>query len=339
MFGCRSLTKIALACTASTVFLSYPALAQDDFYKGKTITILVGYSPGGGYDVYARTVARYFGKHTPGNPNIIVQNMPGAASLKSARYLDAGAPQDGTLFATFDPGLITDSLTVPDKVPERFTNYNWIGAIVKDLRVCYTMTSNKVKTWDQVMTADGFTLGSTGRGSSAYKNSIIIKNMFNAPVKVIMGYPGSNEQRLAMERNEIDAICGNWTAIPESWLAEKKANPFVKFSQAMAPGMSKDVPFIGDLAKTEEDKKLLRVLFASGDAGRPFAASGKVPMERIKTLRAAFDGTMKDAEFLADAKKQSLLVDPTPGEEVAKIVAAIYEASPELAAKAGKLVE
>jgi tripartite-type tricarboxylate transporter receptor subunit TctC len=321
--------------------LSLPisSAGADDFYKGNTAKIVVGYSAGGGYDRYVRTFAPHFAKHIPGKPNVIVQNMPGAASLKSIRYLDAGAPTDGTVVASFDPGLVTDSLTVPEKVPERFTNFHWIGAMARDLRVCYALSSNKVTTWDQIMKSPGYTMGATGRGSSAYKNAIVLTNMLKAPMKIITGYPGSNEQRLAMERGELDSICGNFSSVPEDWINEKRMAAFVKFSRAKAAGLPDDVPFIGDLTKSEEDKKIIRLLFESGEVGRPFAASKKVPVARIKTLQTAFDATMKDAAFLADMKKQRLVVDPVSGPEAAKIVEGIYDVSPDLVAKAKKLVE
>lgn len=335
----RSSYLSSLTAIVMSLLLLPHAARADDFYKGNTIKLVVGYTAGGGYDRYARTLALHFGKHVSGNPSVIVQNLPGAASLKSVRYVDGGAPTDGTVIVMFDPGLITDSLTIPDKVPERFTNYHWIGAITKDLRICYGHSSNKVKTWDEISKSPGYTVGTTGRGSSAYKNAIVLQNMLKAPIKIITGYPGSNEQLLAMERKELDSQCGNFASVPEDWIKEKKMAAFVKFSRSKVVGLPDDVPYIGDLTKSDDDKKILSLLFESGEVGRPLAASKKVPIARINILRASFDATMKDPAFLADTKKQRLDVEPTPGVEAEKIVARIYDVSPALVAMAKKIIE
>ncbi len=152
-----------------TILLCGSACAQDaaSFYNGKTVRIVVGFSPGGGYDLYARLLARHFGRHIPGNPTVIVQNMPGSASLKSVQYLDAGAPADGTVITTFNPGLITQSITTPDKVPVKFLNYAWVGNISEDFRVCYTWNTTGVKNWQDFLAKENLRFGNTGVGTSA----------------------------------------------------------------------------------------------------------------------------------------------------------------------------
>lgn len=316
-----------------------PIARAEDVFAGKTVTLVVGYAPGGGYDHYARLLARHYGRHIPGSPNVVVQNMPGAASLQAARYLNATAPTDGTVMATFDPGLITDSLTAPEKVPDRFTDYQWIGAIVKDLRVCYTMATNPVKTWDDLLRAKEVVFGTPPRGSSNYKNSIILKSMFNAPIRIVSGYPGSVELRVVMERNEVDAMCGNWTAVPTDWIAEKKVSMLVKFSDTVMPGWTETVPYIQNIATTQDQIDILDVLFAAGDVGRPFAAPKKVPNERVDILRKGFDAAMKDEAVLADANKLNLPIDATTGADVAAVVDKIYKISKEMIDRAGSLTE
>jgi tripartite-type tricarboxylate transporter receptor subunit TctC len=315
------------------------ASAQDNFYQGKTITIVVGYSPGGGYDHYARLVAGHFGSHIAGKPNVIVQNMPGAASLNAARYLGATAPKDGTVITIFDPGLITESFASPEKYKVRFDDFNWIGTLLRDVRICYAWGATGIKSWDDMMKRKQFLIGTTAKGSNAYVNGAILRKIFNAPVKQIAGYPGSNEQRLALERGELEGNCGSWSAMPQDWVTHHKFNALVRFSTKRPADMPANVPYIGDLAKTKEQKDLIAILNASSELGRPFIVAKAVPDERVKQLRAAFKAMLADPAFLAEAKKRNLPLDPVSGEEAEKIVAGIYAAPPAMAKKVKAVLE
>jgi tripartite-type tricarboxylate transporter receptor subunit TctC len=327
-----------MVTSAALMLLAIPhANAQTDFYKGKTVTIVVGYSAGGGYDQYARLVARHLGIHIPGNPTVIVQNMPGAASMTAVRYLDATAPKDGTVVTTFDPGLILESLGDPSK--PQFSNYHWIGALLRDIRICYASTASGVKTWDQMMKRKEFLIGNTAKGSNAYVNGAILRNVFHAPVRQISGYPGSNEQRLALERGELEGNCGSWTAMPQDWIVNHKIDALVRFSPKRPVDMPESVPFVNDLATTQEQKDILDILNASGEVGRPFIVGKQVPAERVKILRAALEAMLKDPQFLAEAQKQNLLLDPVSGEEAEKIIATMYAASPQLVKKVKDALE
>src|SRR5882757_7758874 len=208
-----ALSFAALSFTALSS--AHHAAAQDSFYRGKTVTIVVGYSAGGGYDQYARLVARHLGRHIPGNPNVIVQNMPGAASMTSVRHLDANAAKDGTAITTFDPGLVLETIAAPETYKVRFSDFQWVGTLLRDIRICYASTASGVRTWDAMMKRKEFLIGNTARGSNAYVNGAILRKVFVAPVRQISGYPGSNEQRLALERGELEGNCGSWTAIPQ----------------------------------------------------------------------------------------------------------------------------
>jgi tripartite-type tricarboxylate transporter receptor subunit TctC len=313
--------------------------AEDEFFKGKTVTLVVGYSAGGGYDQYARTLARHFGSAIPGNPSVVVQNMPGAASLTAVRYLDANAPKDGTVVTTFDPGLITESFASPDVFKVRFSDYQWIGTMLRDIRICYAWAATGIKSWDDMMKRKEFLIGTTAKGSNAYVNGAILRKLFNAPVRQIAGYPGSNEQRLALERGELEGNCGSWSAMPQDWLMHGKINPLVRFSPKRPADMPASVPFVGDLATTAEQKDLLAVLDASAELGRPFIVAKAVPPERVNVLRAAFRAALDDAAFRAQAQAQSLPLDPVPGEEAAAIINKIYSAPPELARKVKEVLE
>ena len=313
--------------------------AEDEFYKGKTVTLVVGYSVGGGYDQYARALARHLGSRIPGNPSVLVQNMPGAASLTAVRYLDSNAPRDGTVITTFDPGLITESFVSPEIFKVRFSDYQWVGTMLRDIRICYAWGATGIKTWDDMMKRKEFLIGTTAKGSNAYVNGAILRKIFNAPVRQIAGYPGSNEQRLALERGELEGNCGSWSAMPQDWVVHDKFNPLVRFSPKRPPDMPESVPFISDLATTVEQKDLLAVLNASTELGRPFIVAKAVPPQRVNVLRTAFKAALDDPAFRAEAQAQSLPLDPVPGEEAAAIIGKIYSASPELARKVKDVLE
>jgi tripartite-type tricarboxylate transporter receptor subunit TctC len=328
----RSFSFAALALATPMVLAASPAAAQqDDFYKGKTITIVVGYSPGGGYDWYARTLARHLGQHLAGNPSVIVANMPGAASLTSVRYLDATAPQDGTVITMFDPGLITASVALPEAIGVKFSDFRWIGAMLRDIRICYAWAATGIKNWNDMMARKEFLVGSTAKGSQAYVNGATLRKIFHAPVRQVAGYPGSNEQRLALERGELDGNCASWSSMPQDWISEHKINPLVRFSPERPADMPADVPYAGDLVNTKAQKDLLAALNASDELGRPLIVAKAVPAERVRLLRAAFQATLRDEAFVTDMQKQSLPFDPVRGEDAEKIVGTLDTVPPDLA--------
>ena len=311
----------------------------DDFYKGKTFTIVVGFSPGGGYDVNARGLARHLSAHIPGNPNIIVQNMPGAGSLTSVRYLDVTAPKDGTAMTIFNPGLVTQAIMQPEKVQLDFRKYGWIGVVTPDFRVCYGFGPNGVKSWDDMMHRNEFVLGATARGSGNYINGATLREVFHAPIKQIMGFPGSAEQRLAIERGELDGDCGSYSSIPIEWTRDGSAHTFVRFTEKRPPEIPESAAYIGSFAKTDEQRQILDVLDASDEVGRPFIMSKQVPPDRVAIIRKAFNDTMQDKEFLADMEKQQLPVNPMTGEEAETIVVKMMSASPAVMTKARAIYE
>lgn len=310
-----------------------------DFYKGKNVNVVVGFTAGGGYDQYARVFARHFEKHIPGRPTVVVQNSPGAGSLTAVKRLDNSLPADGTNIVTFNYGLITESMTRPEKTNVKFTDYRWIGSITRDLRVCYAWHETGIKTWDDVAKRDEVIFGTTGPGTSVYINGAILRNVFGLKIRQITGYPGSAETRIALERGELHADCNTWSSIPANWKREKKIVPFVLFTTESAPDMPPGLPYIGTFAKTAEQKAILEVLTAAGDLGRPYIVSPKVPADRVAALRAAFDATMKDKDYLADAAKAQMPVSPIKGADAEALVKRIYAVPPELVAKAKKAVE
>src|SRR3984893_7125655 len=337
MVETRSVSLLALALAGLIIAPSFAR--ADDFYKGKTFTIVVGFSPGGGYDSNARAVARYLAAHIPGHPNVIVQNMPGAGSLTSVRYLDVSAPKDGTVMTVFNPGLVTQSIVAPEKVQLDFRKYGWIGVVTPDFRVCYGFGPNGVNSWDDMMHRKEFVLGSTARGSGNYINGATLLEVFPAPIKQILGFPGSAEQRLAIERGELDGDCGSYSSIPIEWIRDGSAHPFVRFTDERPPEIPESAVFIGTFAKTEEQRQILDVLDASDEVGRPFVMSKQVPAERVAIIRKAFNETMRDKDFLADMEKQQFPVNPITGEVAEAIVAKMMSAPPAIVAKAKAIYE
>jgi tripartite-type tricarboxylate transporter receptor subunit TctC len=325
-------------------FLSFVSLAllslvlpahAEDFYKGKTFTIVVGFSPAGGYDRYARNVGRYLANHIPGRPHVIVRNMPGAGSLTSVRYLDLTAPKDGTVMTIFNSGLVTQSIVQPDRVKIDFRGMAWVGVVTPDFRVCYGFGQKGVASWDQLMhSKKKFILGSTGKGSGNYINGATLREVFHAPVKQVLGFPGSAEQRLAIERGELDGDCGSYSSIPLDWIGQGMVHAFVRFSRDRPAEIPESAVYIGKFATSDEQRQLLRLLNGGDEVGRPFIMSKQVPADRLAIIRKAFSETMKDPGFLADMAKQHLPVHPLAGEGAEKIVHELMAASPNIIAEA-----
>ena len=305
------------------------------FYKGKNVSIVVGFSPGGGYDTNARLLSRHIGQFVPGQPNVIVQNMPGAGSLTAVKHLDGTAAKDGTVITTFNPGIITDSLREFDKPGSfKFTDVAYVGSITRDFRACYAWHATGIKNWDDAMNRKEFVLGGVAVGTGSYINAQILKNVFNMRIRHVLGYPGSAEQLIAIERGELDGECGSWSTVSTDWVSRKLVIPFVRFSPVSPPDLPPGVPFIGDLAKTQEQRDLVDVLITAGELGRPYIMSKQVPTDRLLAMRVAFDQTMTNKGFLEQAEKQRLPVNPATGAEAEKVITRIYGFPPALLSKA-----
>ena len=329
-----------LLLSLASCFITAPAVAQDvaEFYKGKAVRIIVGYAPGGGHDTNARLLARHIGQYIPGNPKIIVENMPGASSLKAVQYLDNGAPTDGTVFTTFTSGLVTESLTRPDHIPVNLGNYSWIGSLAQEVRVCYLRADLSIKNFQDWLKHPGVNFGETGPGSASFIDFNILKDIFGVKIKTILGYSGSAEKRLAIERGELDGDCISFSSIPKEWVRDGKINIVLRGSTVLLPGMKADTPLILDLTDDPEKKKLIRFLLGTAYVGRPYMASKSVPADRVAALRAAFTAALKDPQFLAEAEKLQLpMVGSLTGQEAAAFVAEMYKATPDVVAAARKI--
>jgi len=318
----------ALATTGS----SAEAQSVEEFYKGKTISMVIGYSPGGGYDTYARLVARFMGDHIPGKPQIVPRNMPGASSRVAAAFVYNVAPKDGTVLATGDQSLSVAQV-MGEKLQFDTTKFIYIGNPSAENNTTVTWHTSPVKTIEDAKKQE-IPLGATG-GSTSSQYPRAMNAVLGTKFKVILGYPGGNDINLAMERGEVAGRGSNswasWKATRPEWLKEKKINILVQIGLNKSPDLP-DVPLLMDLAKSEEDRAVLKLLSSPSAIGRPIFTTPGVPDDRVKALRAAFEATIKDPAFIEEAKKAQLDLEPVSGEELQKIVSDIV-ATPEPIAK------
>ena len=329
-----ALAMIATVATAR-------AESVEEFYKGKTVELYIGYSVGGGYDTYARLLARHMSKHIPGNPTIVPQNMPGAGSLKLANWLFQAAPQDGTAFGTIARAAPFDPLFGNEKAEFKADKFNYIGSANNEVSVCASMVGSGVKTLEDLQTKE-LIVGGTGDTADTVQFPKIMNAVLGTKIKIINGYPGGNDVVLAMERGEVQGRCGwSWSSVKAErmdWVTDNKMNVIIQISTAKHPELP-DVPLIMDYAKTKEDKQLLNLIFARQELGRPYVAPPNVPADRVAALRAAFDATMADPEFLDEAKKADLEITAVSGAKVAALVAEAYETDPKVVARIQEILK
>jgi tripartite-type tricarboxylate transporter receptor subunit TctC len=331
---------IAVAVVVGLLLMPRNATADAaDFYKGKTVEILVGFSAGGGYDAYARALARTIGNHIPGKPLVVVKNFTGAGSLRLARYLQDAAPRDGLIFGTIDNGLLLASLMNPT-VGFDASKLSWVGAISKDLQVILTWNSSHAKTVDDLRKGETV-FGATGRDDIRYTSTDVLRKVLGAKIRIVTGYPGTTDIRVAMERGEIDGISESWSSLkatrPE-WIEQKQINVLLQFAFTPDPELP-TVPLIGSYAHSPTELEALKLIFSPSEAGRPFGAPPGIPADRLEALRRAFDATMKDREFVNFTKQAKLDVGPSTGEETARYLAKAYASSADAIAMARKLIE
>jgi len=305
-----------------------------DFYKGRTLSVVIGYSVGGGYDLYARLLANHMGKHIPGIPTLVPQNMPGAGSLKAANYLYEVAPKDGSTFGTFGRSLALEPLLGDAKFDG--TKFSWLGSVTNDVSLCVSWATSSIKRWDDMLKTP-FTFGGEGKGSDPDVFALTIKNVFGAKVKLVTGFPGTADTTLAMERGEIDGLCGlslsTLRGRHPTWMPENKVNILVQAAVRKSPELP-DVPLLIDLAQTPEQARILKLIVASQEMARPFTAPPGIPADRLTALRAAFDATMKDPDFLAEAKKIDVDVNPVSGADLDALLRELYATPKDIVAKA-----
>jgi len=332
------LRMTGLAFGLVAIAASARADGVEDFYRGKSITLVIGYSVGGGYDLYGRLVARHLGKHIPGQPNIVPQNREGAGSLRAAIYLYNAAPKDGTVIGTFSRSMSVAPLLT--EAPFDATKFTWIGSTSTDVNLCMTWGTTAIKTWNDMLTKPS-TLGGLGAGADPDIFALMFRNLFGAKIKLVTGYPGTNDVALAMERGEVDGMCGvSWSTVQTrhmDWLNAKKVNIPVQAGLTKAPDLP-DVPIVTDLVKDPEQMQMVRLILASQAMARPFVALPGIPEDRKRALIDAFDKTMKDPEFLAEAQKMKADINPVSAAEIDRLLAEVYKTPKDVVAKAAKAI-
>jgi tripartite-type tricarboxylate transporter receptor subunit TctC len=327
--------RIALAALALALPAGAKADAVTDFYRGRTMTMIVGYTVGGGYDTYARVLARHLGKHIPGNPTVVVQNMPGAGSLRSANYLYNAAPKDGSTIGIFSRGMAMEPLIGSSQTQYDSRKFTWLGSGTNEVSICATWNTSKVKTWNDMLTIP-FTVGGEGSGSDPDIFATVVRNAFGVKLKLVAGYPGSAEMALAIERGEVDGRCGwSYSSLKlqrPDWIEGKKVNILVQLALQGTPELP-DVPLITQFATTERQQHILRLVFSRQTMARPFLAPPGIPEDRKQALRKAFDETTTDPDFVAEAKHRGLEVNPVSGAEIDKLLDELYRTPADVVAE------
>ncbi len=317
--------QIGLIAVAGMALAPAPTAAQD-FYAGKTIDFIVGHYVGGGYDIYARTVARHWTRHIPGHPAIVVRHMPGAGGAKAGLHITHTAPKDGTVIGAVTPGAIMSAL-LDGRSDSTFdpTKAAFIGTANNGTRVCVTMADTGVRSFADILKRKTI-IGATAPNDGTHDYAFMVKNLTGAPLSVVTGYKGTNDIGLAMERREVDGACGwDWASFKSQrgrWLSEGRAHVHVQIG--LEPDeelVRRDVPSLWNFVKRKEDREIVELITAQQVFHRPYIAPLGVPAAQLATLRTAFMATMNDPQFLADAQKTGIDVLPLDGGKIQDLIA------------------
>lgn len=318
-------TVLALALTGSAARADVA-----DFYRGKNLRVFVGYAPGTGYDVYARVLGRHLAKHMPGQPTVVIQNMPGAASLTMVNYMYNVAPHDGTEIGLPARVLFVEPLFGNDNARFDAKRFTWIGSMSRDVAMCFTWHTSGVTTIADAMQRE-LLVGASGVNTSSYQFPLIVNAFTGTRFKPIPGYPDSAAVGLAMQRGELDGYCSFTYASIKSarpdWLDKKQINLLLQLTLHRHPELP-DVPAVTDFAKDDASRQALALVFADQEMGRPVFAPPDIPPDRAEALRTAFMATMKDPEFLDDAARTATEIDPIDFKAVEQVISRIYSTPP-----------
>jgi tripartite-type tricarboxylate transporter receptor subunit TctC len=331
---------VALALAAA---LAPAPLSAAEGFAGKTIELIVGGGPGGGYDIYARTVARHLTKHIPGQPAIVVKNMPGASSNKAAQYISAIAPKDGTSIGAIMPGAIMGPL-LDDRTKPMFdpTRVQYVGTANSGTRVCVTLKGSKIAKFEDTRTVPA-KFGGSGPNDSTYEYGYLHKRTAGAIYDVVAGYRGTPDMALAMERGELDGVCGwDWSSFKAQkpdWLRDGKVNVLLQVSLEPHAELTKmGVPGVFKFVADPEDRKAVELVISQTVFHRSYIAPAETPPAQLAILRRAFDKTMADPQFLADAEKSRVDIQPLSGEKVQELVEKLYRTPKDIVERARKSI-
>ncbi len=316
---------------------SASAQAPADFYKGKTVEFVIGYATGGSNDTYSRMVAQHMGKHIPGNPTVVVRNMPGAGSFLAVNQIFNNSPKDGTTLGLGAPTLALDEKLGTNGVRFKTAELNWVGRVGPLVNIVFTWKTSPVKTIEDAMKREA-ALGGTGAGSTVSIYPLVLNNVLNTKFKLVMGYKGSNEAMLALERGEVEGHSTAYEAVraaKPSWFKDGSINVLSQFGLKRLPELP-DVPTAIETADTQEKKQILTAIMSASEIGTSFFTTPKTPADRVEALRRAFDGTMKDPAFTGDLQRMGMSMGPMTGEELQKLVMDVSAITPELLEKVRK---
>jgi tripartite-type tricarboxylate transporter receptor subunit TctC len=304
-------------------------------------TLVIGFSPGAIYDAYGRLVAKHLGRHLPGQPTIVVQNMPGAGTLRLANYLYTVAPKDGSTIGLFARGIPMQPLLDPQGIQFDALKFNWLGSASQEVSVVMAGASTSFKTIEDARRRE-MVLSASGTGADTAIFPFILNGVIGTKFKVVTGYPGNADMLLALERGEVDGNAGtSWTtllSIKPDWIRDKKVTLLLQLANKKHPDLG-HVPLVFDYAANESDRQVLDLVLSRQRMAYPFTAPPDVPPDRLRALRQAFDATMTDPEFLAEAKRQNLEINPVSAAEIAGIMRTVYASPPEVTARARALLE
>ena len=340
----RRLIQLA-AVAAALALMNSATLAQAqsaaEFYKGRTIEIGISSTVGGGYDAHARMLARHMGKYIPGNPTIVPKNIEGAGGLRLANLIYNTAPRDGTSIGTIYRATAFEPLFGNKAAQFDATQFSWIGSASSEVSLCVSWHASGIATFNDMLSKE-LVVAHSGAGADAYQFSRIINGVLGTRMRLIGGYRGGNEMLLAMERGEVGGRCGwSWSSVQATrreWIERKQVNLLTQLALSKHPDMP-DVPLVVDLAKSDEQRNILRLVFARQQIAYPFLAPPGVPADRVAVLRAAFLKAMADPELLADANKARLEILPASGGEVQKLVAELYATPAPVVEKASEMLK
>lgn len=323
---------------------SAAAIRAEDFYKGQTVRVIVGYAPGGGYDTYTRAIARYMGKYIPGNPSIVVENMEGAGSLLAANYMYNKADPDGLTVGDFNSGMVTQQALDARGIRFDARKFGWIGAPVKGFPACMVMGFTGARTYDDVIKiSEKIKFGGTRAGASSDDLPKIMNALLGTKFEVISGYKGTGPIRVALQRREINGICSGWESMRVTAAAMLKAEggdkliPFVIHGKVEDPEVTHAVQFT-KVIQGAENLAAFKAWVNQYEFQRPLMAPPNTPKDRLEILRAAMQKTLADAKFLAEAKKSKMLIDNVTGKDIERAVDDILSISPAVKEKLQFLV-
>jgi tripartite-type tricarboxylate transporter receptor subunit TctC len=328
------------ACLALVPAGASAQQTPEAFYKGKTVSIYIGFSAGGTYDYFGRLVSRHLGKHIPGNPTVIAQAMPGAGSFQLANWMARVAPKDGSAIGIISQTAAIEEVLKSPGVQFKSTDFNWIGRATSNVEISLVWHTSKAKKVEDAIT-NVIPIATTGVGSPSEGYHKLLNGVIGTQFKLVGPYPGSTDGLLAMERGETDGAFTSWNTLNVSrheWLVEKKVSVLVQYALERLPELA-GVPTMVELGKTPEDKAMFAFYVSGGEVGRAFMAPPGVPADRVAVLRKAFDDAMKDPELLEEISKAKLDFHPASGDKLQKIIADTANVSPAVIARMQALLQ